>query len=402
MLQPSKIIRSRDEWREKVIQRANDLRDSRKTKQRQRKRIAELKAQISILEEASEGKKTLHLAEPAVLVDIRTAQQTRILCIQLVLQAVVSYRSVPRILALFNANTPLQLSWIPHFTSVINWTLRLGLGMLKQVAPMSEPWVAIIDHSIDIGTKKALVALRIPLNALSRRKSAVRLEDCECIGLKICESVNGDSISEDLAEIFNISGAPKAIIKDCDYTLQKGVRLWSEKQVSAPPVIEDIGHVMASALKAQFEKSIGYQRFTKLTSNGAKRLRQTNLAFLVPPKLRSKGRFQSVGKLGKWGEKMLDVFAVKGRAKKGSLLDKLRTALPGFSLSKSFIQSFAKTASVMSQVMELLKNKGLDQSSYEQCRQLAEQLPKKSNVKKRLLTWLECHIEIQNFSAHEN
>jgi len=57
MLQPSKIIRSRDEWREKVIQRANDLRDSRKTKQRQRKRIAELKAQISILEEASEGKK---------------------------------------------------------------------------------------------------------------------------------------------------------------------------------------------------------------------------------------------------------------------------------------------------------------------------------------------------------
>jgi len=157
-------------------------------------------------------KKTLHLAEPAVLVDIRTAQQTRILCIQLVLQAVVSYRSVPRILALFNANTPLQLSWIPHFTSVINWTLRLGLGMLKQVAPMSEPWVAIIDHSIDIGTKKALVALRIPLNALSRRKSAVRLEDCECIGLKICESVNGDSISEDLAEIFNISGAPKAII----------------------------------------------------------------------------------------------------------------------------------------------------------------------------------------------
>ncbi len=317
------------------------------------------------------------------------------MCIQLVLQAVVSYRSVPRILDLFNTSTPLQLSWVPHFTSVINWTLRLGLGMLKQVAPISEPWVAIIDHSIDIGTKKALVVLRVTLDALSQRKGAIRLEDCECIGLKICESVNGDSISQDLEKIFNSSGIPKGIIKDCDYTLQKGVRLWSAKQAATIPVIEDIGHVMASALKKQFEKSKGYQSFTEMAANGAKRLRQTELAFLVPPKLRSKGRFQSVGKLGKWGEKMLDVLAVRGRAKKGSLLEKLRTALPGFGSSKDFIQSFAKTASVISQVMALLKNKGLDQSNYEQCHQLAAQLPRNSKVKKRLLTWLECHIEIQ-------
>jgi len=312
------------------------------------------------------------------------------------LQAVVSYRSVPRIIGLFNTNTPLQLSWTPHFTSVINWTLRLGLGVLKQVAPISQPWVAIIDHSIDIGTKKALVVLRVTLDALSQRKSAIRLADCECIGLKICESVNGNSVSQDLEEIFNRSGIPKGIIKDCDYTLQKGVRLWSEKQTATIPVIEDIGHMMASALKAQFEKTSGYQRFTKLTANGAKRLRQTELAFLIPPKLRSKGRFQSVGKLGKWGEKMLDVFAVKGRAKKGSQLAKLRAALPDFGLSRTFIQSFAKTASVTSQVMAMLKNRGLDQVSYKECRQLAEdQLPRNSKVKKRLLIWLECHIEIQ-------
>lgn len=312
------------------------------------------------------------------------------------MHAIVSYRSVPRILGLFNTNTSLQLSWTPHFTSIINWTLRLGLGVLKQVAPISQPWVAIIDHSIDIGTKKALVVLRVTLDALSQRKSAIRLEDCECIGLKICESVNGDSVSQDLEEIFNRSGIPKGIIKDCDYTLQKGVRLWSDKQAVTVPVIEDIGHVMACALKAQFEKTIGYQRFTKLATNGAKRLRQTDLAFLIPPKLRSKGRFQSIGKLGKWGEKMLDALAVKGRAKKGSLLAKLRAALPSFGLSRAFIQSFAKTASVTSQVMAILKNRGLDQVSYEECRQLAkDQLPRNSKVKRRLLTWLECHLEIQ-------
>ncbi|RUM94710.1 MAG: hypothetical protein DSZ28_01765 [Thiothrix sp.] len=98
-------------------------------------------------------KKTL-TPPAAAVVEIAKAQQVRSLCVLLIVQAVVSYRSVPRILDLFDTKTPLTLGWTPHFTSVINWTLRLGLGMLKQVKPISQPWVAIIDHSIDIGTKK--------------------------------------------------------------------------------------------------------------------------------------------------------------------------------------------------------------------------------------------------------
>ena len=93
----------------------------------------------------------------------------------LVLQAVVSFRSVPRILALFRTEARLGIDWVPHFTSVINWTLRVGLGLLRQVAPIDQPWVAIIDHSIDVGTKKALVVLRVPLAALSQRGSAIQL-----------------------------------------------------------------------------------------------------------------------------------------------------------------------------------------------------------------------------------
>jgi len=121
---------------------------------------------------------------------------------------------------------------------------------------------------------------------------------------------------KDLEGIFSQAGKPKAIIKDGHYTLQKGVRLWSEKQAVEIPVIADIGHSMATALKHQFEKTDAYQRFTALTSQGAKRLRQTDLAFLIQPKLRSKGRFQSISRLGQWADKMLAVFAVQGRAKR--------------------------------------------------------------------------------------
>jgi hypothetical protein len=313
----------------------------------------------------------------------------------LVIQAVVSYRSIPRILNLFKSQTACSLAWIPHFTSVINWTLLLGLGLLKQVKPIDIPWLAIIDHSIDIGTKKVLVVLRVPVETLSQKGAALQLKDCECIGLKVCEIVNGPSVALDLTNIFNQAGNPKAIIKDCDATLQKGVRLWSSTQGEPIPVIADIGHTMANALKNQFEKTVLYQRFTALTTLGANRLRQTELAYLIPPKLRSKGRFQSISTLGKWGDRMLDVFAVTGRAKKGSLLAKLRIAMPGFLLLKPFIQRFARTTIVVSQVMEILKNKGLDQANYEQCLLLSEGLPVKSKVKDRLQDWLQRHIAIQ-------
>jgi hypothetical protein len=95
----------------------------------------------------------LESAKVTQIIDFSEAQQVRILCILITLDAVVSYRSVPRILQLLNLKTPLKLDWIPLFTSVINWSLRVGLGLLKQVKPIAKPWVAIIDHSIDIGTK---------------------------------------------------------------------------------------------------------------------------------------------------------------------------------------------------------------------------------------------------------
>jgi len=329
------------------------------------------------------------------LVDLAEARQVRTLCVSLVLQAVVSFRSVPRILALFRTEALLGIDWVPHFTSVINWTLRVGLGLLRQVAPIDSPWVAIIDHSIDIGTKKALVVLRVPLAALSQRESALQLGDCECVGLTIAETVNGETVALQLEAIFQRSGTPAAITKDCDATLHKGVRLWMERAHVSVPVIEDIGHVLAAALKAQFEPTSDYQRFTSLAAKAAKALRQTELAFLIPPKLRSKGRFLSIGKLARWGKKMLGVLAVKGRARKGSPLAKLRAALPGFLTLRAFVATFAATAVTVSQVMEILKHKGLDHSTYEQCCQLAEQLPANSLVKHRLRAWLSHHIDIQ-------
>ena len=76
------------------------------------------------------------------------------------------------------------MDWIPHFTSTINWIGRVGVGMLKEIREIEKPWIAIIDHSINIGTKKLFVVLRIKIDILYKREKAISLEDCEGCNLK--------------------------------------------------------------------------------------------------------------------------------------------------------------------------------------------------------------------------
>jgi len=67
MLQPSKILRSRDAWKRKAVQRAEALREQRKAYKRARQSIAQLKADIRALEQTV-GKKTVRppsLSPPA-------------------------------------------------------------------------------------------------------------------------------------------------------------------------------------------------------------------------------------------------------------------------------------------------------------------------------------------------
>jgi hypothetical protein len=337
------------------------------------------------------------LTDPATagqIIELDRARETRSICVLLIVQAVVSFRSIPRILDLLRCGAGLGLNWTPHFTSVINWTLRLGLGLLRQIAPTDEPWLAIVDHSIDIGTKKALVVLRVSTKALSARGGAICLEDCACVGLRISEQINGETVAADLQTIFAQAGAPVAIVRDGDATLQKGVRLWQDKQNEVVPVIYDIGHAAANVLKEEFESKGPYQRFIALTGRAASRLRQTDLAFLIPPKLRSKGRFQSIGNLGQWAAKILEALSVKGDLRPLTRA-KLREVLPGFMALRGFVQRFASTTHSVARMLEILKNNGLNQANYALCAQLLASLPKNSRVRKQLHSWLQHHLEIQ-------
>ena len=319
------------------------------------------------------------------------------LLIYLVIEGVISYRSGIRVLEIFQSRTSLKINWIPHFSSIINWTYRMGIGLLNEVKKIDKKWIAIVDHSIDIGRKQVFVVLRVEVDIFLQREGAITLKDCECVGVKVSEKMTKERVVKDLEEIFNIVGEPVAIIKDNGSSLKSGVKIYNKKHNRDIETIDDITHVIANGLKKQFEKTKQYKQYMIMLREGATKLRQTDLAFLIPPKLRNKGRFQAISKLNSWSKKLINkkIFSKRGRAKKGTLLARLRDAFPNFKSLEPFVKNFIKTTNITNKIMKLLKKKGLSIATYHQAINLLKKLPKNSKTRKTIRVWLERHIKIQ-------
>jgi hypothetical protein len=255
----SKLAQSRQQWKAKAKERGAKIRNLRKTA----KRLKNKKKTAQDAQPPSDHEPRHR--RPGENAARRSAGQNqdrelpeasspviphRTLCVILILGGIIPFRCVPRLLASFQPW--LRFPWrIPHFTSVIHWTLRAGIALFRQVSVGSEPWVALLDGSIDIGTRKALVVLRVPLRALHQKQQALGLKDCECIGLEIAHSWNGLRVAETLERVFKTAGCPVAVLKDGGADLRKGVELFCGRQPENQLFsIEDVGHYTANLLKA--------------------------------------------------------------------------------------------------------------------------------------------------------
>jgi len=313
----------------------------------------------------------------------------------LAIEGTVSFRAVPRIWGVLQ-----RLDWvhlqIPHFTSVIHWTLRAGMTIFNEVGPTDEPWIAVIDCSIDIGTRKALVVLRVPLSALHQKQDAIGLQDCECIGLKISTRWNGPLVRDALLDIFGKAGMPRAIIKDGGTDIKRGVELYREAHDAQPlQVIEDVGHLAANALKAEFAQRAAFSTFLDIARKGAARIRQTDLAWLLPPKVRTKGRFQGITEVAEWAGKLLNLMGGPGRSKNDSEVGMLRKAFRGLSQLRPFLEQFCATCRVVEEFLKLLKLKGLNPATGAQAKTILKRLPQGSEVRARLSSWIDRHLRVQ-------
>ena len=356
-----------------------------------------LRREKDALQQENEKLKKMHNSTGLLEEEPITKLFVQALCVYLVTTCGISFRAIPKVLqGLIDVGLLKPQFWIPHFTSIVNWTTRVGIYLLSQVKPIEEEWIAIIDLSVDKGTRKTIVILRVLLSALESRGKAITLDDSEVIFMKTVESSTGEVIAECLEEAFSVAGRPIAIIKDGGSDLKKGTTLYSEKNSCkiSLAILADLGHIVANALKAEFAKLSSFKRLMTLIYGGAKRICQTEAAIFLPPQLRSKGRFQSISRIAAWCLWILDLMAVPGQTQHDSIVAVLRKAFPKVPCLRLFIEKFAMTCTVVNKLQMLLKNQGLNQETYQAGLAILAELPETSHTRKTLTEWMNKHIRL--------
>ena len=376
MSQLSKVTHSRNQWKAKATQRSDHNRYLRK-------QLARLKAErTQARQEFKETQTRLHQLESQVqAVAVRPKVDVVGLALNLFLEARISFRAVCRVLALLASDLGIKRAPCPQ--TVINWIIRLSIvriecarglrGLPLAQAPFSNGLIWMIDVSIGLGSGKILAVLAIDAHHHQLLGAASALEHVHCIGVSVGESWTGEAIAEVLDRLIAQMGRPAAYLKDGGSDLHKAADVLEARGLGSP-CIDDISHAAAGMLKHYYQHHPGFERFLSACGRVSGKLKQTILACLAPPTVRTKARFMNVHRLFTWAERLLRL-SPPGGAKTGSLLARLRSCMDELPACKDLIKRFCADAQGLLECQKIVKTKGLCHDTLAQCQPLISEMP---------------------------
>jgi len=320
--------------------------------------------------------------------------------LQLFLIARIGFRAISRVFIILGDY--MVVTKTPSTQTVINWITRLSLARIQSSAQLvgskvhgdcfSNGFIWILDTSIGLGAGKILTVLALDAHHHLQNESAPTLQEVHCIAVSVAPSWTGENIADFLQKIIATSGRPAAYLKDGGTDLAKATRILSERGLLSSD-IDDLSHVIANLLKHEYGNHPMFATFLSACGKVSKKLKQTTLASLAPPKVSTKGRFMNLHRLVKWADKLLK-HSPKGGAAKGSLLAKLRASLDQLPDCKIFISRFIRDSTALLESQKVLKTKGLSLSSRKECQQLIENIPASSPVRRGFETWAEKQLMV--------
>lgn len=224
------------------------------------------------------------------------------LTLRLYLQVALGSRGVARVLQLWP--TPLAA---PRHTTVLNWVYRCGLYVLNRAVERCPDWIWIADHTIAIGPLKCLVILGIPARALAAVGYRPRHHDLQVLAVECTVQSTGAWVAAVFARVAQRCGVPRQIVADAGSDLRQGIALFQE---SAPTCFYtyDISHAIANLLKRDLGVDTHWTAFLHHCRTTLAAWQQTDLAFLLPPRQRTKARFMNLNAHIDWAQRLVAYF----------------------------------------------------------------------------------------------
>lgn len=395
MSSTSRLKQSRRQWKEKAIRRGNSERY-------QRQEIRRIKQERDHYKKAAReahnqlAKERQEKTPPPV----RSKEELVFIALQLFVVARIGFRAVSRVLGVLGRH----LGWAkaPCPQTIINWVTRLSMIKIHNASQWVGPRIDrpsgcngliwMIDTSIGLGSGKILAVLALDAQHHGLNKGAPTLEQVQCIAVSVANSWTGEAIADFLQKAITGTATPLAYLKDGGTDLAKATHVLSQR--GYPSVcIDDLSHTIANLLKHEYQDHPQLSTFISACGQASKKLKQTVLACLAPPKVSTKARFMNLHRLVKWADSLLK-HCPKGRASVGSPLSKLRASLDHIPHCKAFIRRFLRDATALLACQKILKNQGLSHTSYRQCQPFLETIPLRSAVRIGFTTWAEEHLKL--------
>lgn len=233
------------------------------------------------------------------------------LFLQLVLRAAVGFRGAAAALEIVSPLFPTEES-APSANGGQMWLLRLGLYELSRPKERADDWVLIVDHTIQVGPAKCLVVVGVRLSAWEAKRAnpdsspALEHHDLSVFRVQPVTKSNGPLVCEQLNEVCAEAGImPVELLSDCGGDVQNGIGRFC---VQHPQTMarNDIAHAAANALKRELNHDATWAAFLQEASHAKAKMRQTPLAFLLPPELKAKARWMNLDALVTWSRKAME------------------------------------------------------------------------------------------------
>jgi len=389
MSERSKLLQSRNNWKQKAIDRG-------KSERAQRKEIDRIKTERDKFKnEVKAAKAERQKRSPPAVACIQGKTDLVHLALRLFLFARIGFRAIARVLDVLGAQFGLPKTPCPQ--TISNWVTRLSIVKVQTLAQSIDHGIAkgrvwLIDLSIGLGVGKILSVLSLDLRHHQQHDQAPGLADVHCVAISVADSWNGETIADFLRKVIANVGCPSAFLKDGGADLEKAVSILSE-QGAVCVSIADVSHKIANLFKHEYAEHALFDTFLSACGQASKKLKQTLLACLAPPKVSTKARFMNLHRLVQWADQLLRHLP-PGRAAENSMVAKLRASLDQLPDCKAFIKRFLRDATPLLECQKILKHKGLNLETYAHCEKLLEVIPASSSIRIGFNDWANEHLAV--------
>lgn len=241
----------------------------------------------------------------------------------------------------------------PTHTTILNWVHKLGYYQLKIKKEKADDWIIMIDESIQIGKEKILLIFGIREKDIDFTRPLI-LQDLLPLNEEVNVSWTSEEISKILFELEKEVGEIKYAVSDGGGNIKKALR------IANIPHIYDITHKIAMILEKKYSINDKYIELLERIAVMKKNYVQTEIAFLMPPKPRTKSRYLNIFEISKWLYKTLKYYEINKENEISQKIEWLNDY-------KYFILELYKSTEDIKSIEKILKVNGFSKETKKEC-----------------------------------